>query len=238
MAVGEHAAHLVELAHHCLALQAAAPRGVPFAEHLDGALQRVDLLRPDGGRLVTAEACRIGVQGIAEPGGVGGEYGVGVQPVVHGAAECGACGERCARAHQAASVEHEVHSREFGEDRCRPFGRPRQGVGIVLAPGVLSLPRASFAYEPEVLDGHDTTEPLGEQSRQHPRHRFSRGLPHVDPAPHPRGVGGQLGVAHGRRLPVHQSREFALGPAYQAEQIRQTGVGISAHVKPPGSRLS
>ncbi|CAM5742949.1 hypothetical protein SHIRM173S_13316 [Streptomyces hirsutus] len=48
----------------------------------------------------------------------------------------------------------------------------------------------------------------------------------------------KLGMAHGRRLPVDQPREFALGPAGQAEQVREPGVGLSAHVKPPGSRLS
>ena len=58
VAVGEHAAHLVELAHHGLALEPAAAGGVPGAEHLDRALQRLDLLRPDGGRLVAVEARR------------------------------------------------------------------------------------------------------------------------------------------------------------------------------------
>ena len=58
------------------------------------------------------------------------------------------------------------------------------------------------------------------------RHRIARGLPHVDPAPHPRGVGRQLGVAHGRRLPVDQPREFALGPAGQAEQVRRVGCWV------------
>ena len=92
--------------------------------------------------------------------------------------------------------------------------------------------------EPEVLDGHDTAESLGEQGRQHLRHRIARGLPHVDPAPHPRGVGRQLRVAHGRRLPVDEPREFAFGPAGEAEQVREAGVGFLGHVKPPGSRLS
>jgi hypothetical protein len=45
-------------------------------------------------------------------------------------------------------------------------------------------------------------------------------------------------TADAPRLPVDQPREFALGPAGQAEQVREPGVGLSAHVKPPGSRLS
>lgn len=160
-----------------------------------------------------------------------------VQPVVHGAGDGRAGGERGARTHQAASVEHEVHSREFGEDRCRPLGRPRQLIGMVFRPGVTPFPHTPASAEPEVLDGHDTAESLGEQSCQHFRHGIT-GTPHVDPAPDTRGVGGQLRVAHGRRLPVHHSREFALGPAGQAEQVAETGVGFSGHFKPPGSRLT
>lgn len=231
--VGEHAAHLVELAHHGLALEAAAPGGVPGTEHLDRALQFLHFLRPDGGGLVAVEPGGVGVQGLVEVGGIGREGRVGVQPVVHGAAECGARGERGARAHQAASVEHEVHSREFGEDRRSPLGRPRHAVGMLFAPVVWPFPRTPVPDQTEVLDGHDTAETLGEQSRQHPRHRIARDLSHVDPPPHPRGVGRQLGVAHGRRLPVDQPRELALGPAGQAEQVRQTGVGFFAHYKPP-----
>lgn len=238
VAVGEHATHLVELAHDRLALESATPGGVPGAEHLDGPFECFDLLRPDGCGLVPVEAGRVRVEGIVDPWSVGRQHGVGVQPVVHGAGDGRSCGERGARAHQAASVEHEVHSREFGEDRCRPFGRPRQTVGIVFRPDLFPLPHTPAPAEPEVLDGHDTTESLGEQGCQHFGHGIAGGLPHVDPAPHARGVGGQLRVAHGRRLPVHHSREFALGPAGKAEQIRQTGVGFSGHVKPPGSRLS
>jgi hypothetical protein len=105
-------------------------------------------------------------------------------------------------------------------------------------PAALPFPRTPVPDQTEVLDGHDTAETLGEQGCQHPRHRIARDLSHVDPTPHPGGVGRQLGVAHGRRLLVDQPREFALGPAGQAEQVRQAGVGLSAHVKPPGSRLS
>ena len=71
VAVGEHAAHLVELAHHGLALQSAAAGGVPGAEHLDRALQGFDLLRPDGRRLVAVEpdgsACRAFVEVVVRP---------------------------------------------------------------------------------------------------------------------------------------------------------------------------
>lgn len=238
MVVGEHAAHLVELAHDRLALEAAATGGVPGPEHLDRALQFLDLLGPDGRGLVAVESGGFRVQWVVEVGGVGPERGVGVQPVVHGAAECGSRGERGTRAHQAASVEHEVHSREFGEDRGGSFGRPQHAVGIFALPVALPFPRTPVPYQTKVLHGHDTAETLGEQSRQHPRHRIARDLSHVDPTPYPRGVRRQLGVAHGRRLPVDQSREFALGPAGHAEQVRKAGVGLSAHVKPPGSRLS
>ncbi len=236
--VGEHAAHLVELAHHGLALEPAAAGRVPGAEHLDRALQFLDLLRPDGGGLVTVEPSGVGVQGMVGAGRVDSQGRVGVQPVVHGAAECGSRGERGARAHQAASVEHEVHSREFGEDRGGPLGRPRHSVGRLRTPAALPFPRTPVPDQTEVLDGHDTAETLGEQNRQHPRHRIARDLSRVDPTPHPRGVGRELGVAHGRRLPVDQPREFALRPAGQAEQVRETGVGLSAHIKPPGTRLS
>ncbi len=238
MPVGEHAAHFVELSHYRLALQPATAGRVPGAEHLHRALQFLDLLRPDGGGLIAVEPSGVGVQGIVESGSVGLQSRIGVQPVVHGAAECGSRGERGTRAHQAASVEHEVHSREFGEDRSCPFGRPRHAVGMFHTPAALPFPRTPVPDQTEVLDGHDTAESLGEQSRQHPRHRIARDLSHVDPTPHPRGVGRQLRVAHGRRLPVDQPREFALGPAGQAEQVREAGVGLSVHVKPPGSRLS
>ena len=230
MAVGEHAAHLVELAHDRLALQPAAAGGVPGAEDLDRALQRLDLLRADRGGLVAVVVGGVGVQGIVEYRGVGREGRVGVQPVVHGTAEYGAGGERGARAHQTASVEHEVHSREFGEDRGGSFRRPRQAVVRVCLPARLPAP-----VEPEILDGHDTAETLGEQGCQHLRHGIARRLAGVDPAAYPRGVGRQLRVAHGRRLPVDQPREFALGPAGEAEQVRESGVGFVAHVKPPGS---
>lgn len=238
--VGEDAAHLVELSHDSLALQPATAGRVPGPEHLDRELQFVDLLRADGSGLVAVEPGRVGVveEGMVDDRSVGGEGGVGVQPLVHGTAECRARGERGTRAHQAASVEHEVHSREFGEDRGSPFGRPRHAVGMFRIPAARPLPCTPVPDQTEVLDGHDTAETLGEQSRQHPRHRIARDLSRVDPSPHPGGVGRQLGVAHGRRLPVDQPREFTLGPAGQAEQVRQASVGLSAHVKPPGSRLS
>lgn len=183
MAVGEHAADLVELAHHGLALKPATAGSIPGAEHLDRALQRIDLLRPHGGRLVAVEADLVEfVEGVGSERGVvawgAGRCRIGVQPVVHGAGECGTRGERSARTHQAASVEHEVHSREFREDRCGPFGSPRQTVHG------LPLPRAAGSCEPEVLDGYDTAEALGEQGSQNLGHRIARGLPHVDPAPH------------------------------------------------------
>lgn len=239
MVVGEHAAHLVQLAHDGLALEATAPGGVPGPEDFHRALQRFDLLGTDGRGLVAVVARGIGLEPVpAEAWRGGGGQGVGVQPVVHGVGEGGAGGERGARAHQTATVEHEVHSREFGEDRGCAFGRPRQAVGVLLRPVLLPWRCAPLPYEPEVLDGHDTTEPLGEQGCQYGRHGFARGLPHVDPAPYPRGVGGQLVVAHGRRLPVDHPREFAFGPPGQPEQIGQAGVGSFAHVKPPGSRLS
>lgn len=193
MAVGEHAAHLVELAHHRLALEAAAAGRVPGPEDLDGALQLRDLLRADGGGLVAVETGGVGVQGVVQGGAVRPEDRVGVQPVVHGAAECGSRGERGTRAHQAASVEHEVHSREFGEDRGGPLGRPRHSVGMFLDPVALPFPCPPVAHQTEVLDGHDTAETLGEQSRQHPWHGIARDLSHVDPAPDPGGVGRQLG---------------------------------------------
>lgn len=238
MTVGKHAADLVELADHGLALEPAAAGGVPGAEDLHGAFQRVDLLGADGRRLVAVEADLVVAVRRFEAGdgerigvcrGTGARCRVGVQPVVHGAGQRGACGERRARAHQTASVEHEVHSREFREDRGGPLGSPRQPV-VGLPP-----PRTAAPGEPEVLGGYDTAEALGEQRGQHLRHRISGGLPHVDPAPHPRGVGRQLRMAHGRRLPVDQSRQFALGPSGQSEKVRETGVRLPAHVKPPGS---
>lgn len=185
VAVGEHASHLVQLSHDSLALQPAAAGRVPGPEHLDRALQFLDLLRPDGGGLVTVEPGGVGVQGVVEIGCVGREGRIGVQPVVHGAAECGSRGERDARTHQAASVEHEVHSREFGEDRSSPFGRPRHTVGMFHIPAVLPSSRTPVPDQTEVLDGHDTAETLGEQRRQHPRHGIARDLSHVDPPPHP-----------------------------------------------------
>lgn len=237
MVVREHAADLVELTDHGLALESAPSGGVPGAEHLHRALQRLDLLGADGGGLVAVVARRVGLEGVTEGlRGLGGG-GIGVEPVVHGVGEGGACGERDTRAHQTASVEHEVHSREFGEDRGCAFGRPGHSFGVLLRPVRLPFRGAPLPYEPEVLDGHDTTEPLGEQGCQYGGHRFARGLPHVDPAPHPRGVGGQLVVAHGRRLPVDHPRQLTLRPAGQAEQVVQAGVWSFAHVKPPGSRL-
>lgn len=238
MVVGQHPADLVQLAHDGLSLEPAASGGVPGAEHLDGTFQCLDLLRADRGGLVAVVARRVGLEGIPEVLRLLGEGWVGVEPVVHGVADCGAGGERGARAHQTATVEHEVHSREFGEDRGCAFGRPGHSVGVLPIPVRLPSRGAPLPYEPEVLVGHDTTEPLGEQCCQYRGHRFARGLPHVDPAPHPRGVGGQLGVAHGRRLPIDHPRQFALRPAGQAEQVVQAGVWTFAHVKPPGSRLS
>lgn len=134
VAVGEHAAHLVELAHDGLALESAAAGGVPGAEHLDRVLQCLDLLGSHGRGLVPVETGGVGVLGVVGAWSIGRRSGVAVQPFVHGAGDGGAGGERGARTHQAASVEHEVHSREFGEDRCRPFGRPRQLIGIVFRP--------------------------------------------------------------------------------------------------------
>lgn len=238
MVVGEHPAHLVELADDRLALEATSSGGVPGAEHLDGAFQCLDLLGADGRGLVAVVARGVGLERAPEALRLLGEGGVGVEPVVHGVGEGGAGGEHGARAHQTATVEHEVHSREFGEDRGCAFGRPWHSVGVLLTPVRLPSAGAPLPYEPEVLDGHDTTEPLGEQCCQYRGHRFARGLPHVDPAPYPRGVGGQLGVAHGRRLPIDHPREFAFRPAGQAEQVVQAGVRTFAHVKPPGSRLS
>lgn len=238
MVVREHAAHLVELSDHGLALEAAASGGVPGAEDVHRAFQGLDLLGADGRGLVAVVARRVGLEGIGVAVRVLRAGGVGVEPVVHGVADGGAGGEHGTRAHQTATVEHEVHSREFGEDRGCAFGRPGHSVGVLLLPVLLSFGGAPLSYEPEVLDGHDTTEPLGEQCCQYRGHRFARGLPHVDPAPHPRGVGGQLVMAHRGRLPVDHPRQFALRPAGQAEQVVQTGVWTFAHVKPPGSRLS
>ena len=87
VAVGEHAAHLVELADDRLALESAAPGGVPGAEHLHRALQRLDLLGADGCGLVPVET-GLREQRIVGTGGVGRRSGVGVQPVVHGTGEC------------------------------------------------------------------------------------------------------------------------------------------------------
>ncbi|SCE37693.1 hypothetical protein GA0115249_120127 [Streptomyces sp. PpalLS-921] len=87
VAVGEHAAHLVELAHNCLALESAAAGGVPGPEHLHGALQGLDLLGPDRCGLVPVEAGVLRVEGAVGPGRPGGRGGIGVQPVVHGAGD-------------------------------------------------------------------------------------------------------------------------------------------------------
>lgn len=87
VAVGEHAADFVELAHDGLALESAASGGVPGAEHLDRALEGLDLLGADGRGLVQVEARVVGVQGVVESGGPGRRSGLGVQPVVHGAGD-------------------------------------------------------------------------------------------------------------------------------------------------------
>ena len=73
VAVGEHAAHFVQLAHDGLALEPAAAGGVPGAEHFDRTLQGLDLLRPDGGGLIAVEPSGVGVQGTVDSGGVLGE---------------------------------------------------------------------------------------------------------------------------------------------------------------------
>lgn len=91
MVVGEHAPHLVELAHDGLALEAAAACGVPGPEDLHGALQRRDLLGPHRGRFVTVEGRLARVGQLA-----GGAWGVGggescrirLEPVVHCTGEC------------------------------------------------------------------------------------------------------------------------------------------------------
>lgn len=83
--VGEHAAHLVELADDGLALEPAASGGVPGPEDLHGTLQGLDLLRADRGGLVAVVTRRIGLEGVARALRVPG--GVGVEPVVHGVAE-------------------------------------------------------------------------------------------------------------------------------------------------------
>lgn len=87
VAVGEHAAHFVELTHDRLALEAAAPGRVPGTEHLDRALESLDLLGADGRRLVPVVTGVVGVHRIVEPWCVGRQSGVGVQPVVHGAGD-------------------------------------------------------------------------------------------------------------------------------------------------------
>ncbi|CAM5649863.1 hypothetical protein SBADM41S_12038 [Streptomyces badius] len=86
VAVGEHAAHLVELAHDRLALESAAPGRVPGAEDLDRMLQGLDLLGADRCGLVPVETGGIGVQRVVGPWRVGRRSGVAVQPVVHGPA--------------------------------------------------------------------------------------------------------------------------------------------------------
>ncbi|CAM5407584.1 hypothetical protein SANTM175S_09092 [Streptomyces antimycoticus] len=84
VAVGEHAAHLVELADHGLALESAAAGRVPGAEDLDRGLQGVDLLGADRGGLIAVEAHGLDGQGIVGTGRVGGEGGVGEQKLAHG----------------------------------------------------------------------------------------------------------------------------------------------------------
>lgn len=177
MVVGEHAADLVELADDGLALESAASGRVPGTEHLYGALQGLDLLGADRCGLVAVVARWVGLESVPEVPGLLGQGGVGVQPVVHGVAEGGAGGEHRSRAHQTATVEHEVHSREFGEDRGCAFGRPGHPVGVLTSPVRLPSGGAPLPYEPEVLDGHDTTEPLGEQCCQYRGHRFAGASP-------------------------------------------------------------
>lgn len=87
VAVGEHATHLVELAHDRLALESAAPGRVPGTEDLDRVLQCLDLLGADRCGFVPVETGGIGVQGIVGPWSVGRQSGVAVQPVVHGAGD-------------------------------------------------------------------------------------------------------------------------------------------------------
>ncbi len=233
--VGQHPADLVELADNRLALEAAAAPGVPGPEDVHRRLQRLDLVQADGAGLVEVAGRQGRRAGAAHEGdGVLARRRVLLgHPLVEGFGDGGARHEQGARAHQSASIEHEVHSRELGEG----LGGARRFQGAstgrrVCRPARTCLP---VSLEPEVLSGDNTAEPLGEQGGQHPRHRIARDLAPLYPAPHPRGVGGELLLPGCGTTSVDHPREFALRPAREGEEIGESGVGSSAHVKPPGS---
>ncbi len=238
--IGQHAADFVELADHSLPLEPAAASGVPGPEHVDGGLQGLHLVqadRPGVVEVVGGQGRRAGAahRRARVLGRVAAAPLVAGHPVVQGAGDGGARREGGARPDQSASVEHEVHSRELGEGLRGLLRLQRRIVrrGVTTASCVRT--RLPMPLEPEVLSGDDTAELLGEQGGQHPRHRIARGLPPVDPAADPRGVGRQLLLSGRRAPPVDQSRQLALRPAREGEQIGELGVWSSAHVKPPGS---
>lgn len=163
----EQVRHLVQLADDRLATQPAAALGVPLAEHRRGGLQQFEF------------GCR-------EPGGaprvVGGQLGRGLarggghQPALHRLDERRACGQGERGAEEAAPGEHEVAARELTEQRDRLRARP----GHVDAGDRGRLVRRA---QPQVLDGDDAAETLGEELGEDARDRLAR-LLSVEPAPH------------------------------------------------------
>ncbi len=66
--------------------------------------------------------------------------------------------------------------------------------------------------QPQILDGDDGTEALGEQLGQDARDRLARLLT-VEPAPHPGGVGADVVGTHLARSAVHLPGQLAFRPA-------------------------
>src|SRR5204862_5053337 len=76
----------------------------------------------------------------------------------------------------------------------------------------------------EVLDGDDASEPLGEQLGQDPGDGFA-GVLAVQPAAHPRGVGGDVVGAQLTGPAVDLAGELALRPAAAHEPGGEQLVG-------------
>ncbi|CAM5735865.1 hypothetical protein SALBM311S_12592 [Streptomyces alboniger] len=81
-------------------------------------------------------------------------------------------------------VEHEVHSREFGEDRSSRSARPRHPSGCSSFPSPCRFPARPCRARPR--SSMVTTRPRRSVNRTAtPRHGIARDLSRVDPPPHP-----------------------------------------------------
>ncbi len=238
MVIGEHAAHLVELPHDRLALESAAAGGVPGTEHLHGALQFLDLLRPDGGGLVAVEPGGLGAQGIVQ---------AGASAVRAGSVCSQSCmallsAEPAVRAAPAPTRPRRLSMRSIPVNSVRTSAVRSGAHGI--PSGCSALPaRGRFPVRPcrtRPRSSMVTTRPRRSVNRAaSTRGTGSRGISPMSIHRRTREVSvASCGWPMAAACRLTSLASSPLDQSSQAEQVREPGVGLSAHVKPPGSRLS